>query len=128
MEYKQEALALVSQQGYTVTQAAEALGIKPDLLYRWKRKAEKRKKVWHHGPDERVGACGDNAVMERFFGSLKSEWLSNVRYLTRASMREDVQAYMRYYNHQRLHTSNGNQTPIAFEKGEYLQNKVSEII
>ena len=27
-----------------------------------------------------------------------------------------------------LFWSNGNQTPIAFEKGEYLQNKVSEIV
>ncbi|MBD1578110.1 DDE-type integrase/transposase/recombinase, partial [Vibrio sp. S11_S32] len=34
-----------------------------------------------------VGACLDNAVVERFFGSLKNEWLLNVVYLTRDAMK-----------------------------------------
>ncbi|QGP61698.1 putative transposase OrfB (plasmid) [Piscirickettsia salmonis] len=50
-----------------------------------------------------VGACLDNAPVERFFGSLKNEWLLNVVHLTRESMAEDVKAYIRYYNHDRLH-------------------------
>jgi putative transposase len=29
-----------------------------------------------------VGACLDNAVVERFFGSFKHEWLLNVIHLT----------------------------------------------
>ncbi len=67
-------------------------------------------------------ACLDNAVVERFFGSLKNEWLLNVVYLTRDAMKEDVEEYIRYYNHERLHTTLGDLTPIDYEK---LQSQVS---
>ena len=67
------------------------------------------------------GACYDNAVVERFFGSLKHEWLRNLTYLTRTDMTQDVQAYIRYYNHQRLHTANGNLAPVAFEQKSLKQ-------
>lgn len=62
------------------------------------------------------GACWDNAVVERFFGSLKNEWLLKVIHLTRESMKIDVQKYIRYYNHDRLHTTLGDVTPVAYEK------------
>ena len=62
------------------------------------------------------GACYDNAVVERFFGSLKHDWLRNLTYLTRADMTQDVRTYIRYYNHQRLHTANGDLAPVAFEQ------------
>lgn len=62
-----------------------------------------------------VGACWDNAVVERFFGSLKYEWLFNVIHLTRESIKLDVKAYIRYYNQDRLHTANGDLSPISFE-------------
>lgn len=62
------------------------------------------------------GACWDNSVVERFFGSLKNEWLLKVIHLTRESMKIDVQKYIRYYNHERLHTTLGDLTPVAYEK------------
>ena len=62
------------------------------------------------------GACWDNAVVERFFGSLKYEWLLKVIHLTRESMKIDVQKYIRYYNHDRLHTTLEDLTPVAYEK------------
>ena len=62
------------------------------------------------------GACLDNAVVERFFGSLKNEWLLNIYHLTRQGLKEDVEAYIRYYNQIRLHTSNGDCSPIEFEQ------------
>ena len=40
-----------------------------------------------------VGACWDNAVVERFFGRLKNEWLLKVYHLTRQTMKEDVEQY-----------------------------------
>ena len=61
------------------------------------------------------GACWDNAVVERFFGSLKNEWLLNIYHLTRESMKQDVQHYIRYYNQTRLHSANGDLSPIDFE-------------
>lgn len=62
-----------------------------------------------------VGACWDNAVVERFFGSLKHDWILKVHQPTRAHMRKDVAAYMKYYNLNRLHTSNGDLSPISYE-------------
>ncbi|CAI3970869.1 MAG TPA: hypothetical protein DCS69_00720 [Marinobacter adhaerens] len=39
-EFKEEAVALVTEQGYTVPEAAKSLGIATNLLYRWKEKQE----------------------------------------------------------------------------------------
>jgi len=57
------------------------------------------------------GACWDNAVVERFFGSLKHDWIFQIAQPTREHMKKDVTAYMRYYNLERLHTTNGDQSP-----------------
>ena len=37
-EFRQEAVALVTEQGYSVKEAAESLGLSEQLLYRWKKK------------------------------------------------------------------------------------------
>ena len=63
-----------------------------------------------------VGACWDNAVVERFFGSLKHDWIFKIAQPTREHMRKDVAAYMRYYNLERLHTANGDQSPVNYEE------------
>jgi putative transposase len=56
----------------------------------------------------RKGNCWDNAVMERFFGSLKSERTDNKIYLTRKEAKADVIDYIEmFYNSERLH-SNAN--------------------
>ena len=62
-----------------------------------------------------VGACWDNAVVERFFGSLKHDWLLKVPQPTREHMKNDVAAYMRYYNLDRLHTANRDMSPVNYE-------------
>lgn len=69
-----------------------------------------------------VGACWDNAVVERFFGSLKHDWIFKVAQPTRDHMKADVAAYVKYYNLDRLHTANGGVSPINFENA---QKKVS---
>ena len=69
-----------------------------------------------------VGACWDNAVVERFFGSLKHDWILKAQHPTYESMAADVAAYMKYYNLKRLHTSNGDMTPVEYEN---YQLKVS---
>ena len=39
-EFKKEALALITEQNYSVAEAAQALGISTSLIYSWKRKAD----------------------------------------------------------------------------------------
>ncbi len=63
-----------------------------------------------------VGACWDNAVVERFFGSLKHDWILKVHQPTRDYMKQDVAEYIKYYNLERLHTSNGDMSPVNYEK------------
>ena len=62
-----------------------------------------------------VGACWDNAVVERFFGSLKHDWILKVAQPTRDHMKQDVADYIRYYNNDRLHTTNGDTSPVKYE-------------
>ena len=80
---------------------------------RWYRNLLKRYGVRASMGD--VGACWDNAVVERFFGSLKHDWIFKVAQPTREYMKKDVAAYMRYYNLERLHTTNGDQSPVNYE-------------
>ena len=42
VEFKQEAVVLVTEQGYTLSGAARNLGINRDMLRRWKRQLEKQ--------------------------------------------------------------------------------------
>jgi len=39
-EYKEEAVALVREQGYSVPEAAKSLGVASNMLYRWKENIE----------------------------------------------------------------------------------------
>lgn len=64
----------------------------------------------------RKGNCWDNAPTERFFSSLKREWLTGNVYPTRESAVADVRAYIGYYNSRRLHTTLSDMTPIEFEQ------------
>jgi len=64
----------------------------------------------------RKGDCWDNAPKESFFGTLKCELgLHGIR-PPREQARRKVFEYLEvFYNRQRLHSSLGYQTPVAFE-------------
>lgn len=64
----------------------------------------------------RKGQCWDNAPMERFFGSLKSEWVPINGYQTAHEARLDVQRYVTRYNTVRPHSYNGYRSPVAAER------------
>lgn len=64
-----------------------------------------------------VGACWDHAAVERFYGSLKHDWILRINHLTRDHMKQDVAKYMKYYNLDRLHSANDDLSPIDFKKG-----------
>lgn len=53
-EFKEEAVALVRDQGYSVGEAAKSLGIAPNLLYSWKAKQDKEQEGKGLVEDERA--------------------------------------------------------------------------
>lgn len=75
----------------------------------------------------RKGNCWDNSVMERFFGSLKSERTDQKYYLTHKEAKADVIDYIEmFYNSQRLHSTLGYVSPAQFEAmNQHLFNRVS---
>lgn len=64
----------------------------------------------------RTGCCYDNAVMERFFWSLKYEWTNHQRFHNLEEARLSVFQYIEtFYNSQRLHQTLGYLSPNQFE-------------
>jgi putative transposase len=64
----------------------------------------------------RPGNCYDNAVVESFFGTLKTELVHRRRYRTRAEARADVFEWIEcWYNRRRRHSSLGYLSPEQFE-------------
>jgi len=62
-----------------------------------------------------AGNCYDNAVMESFFGTLKTECVTGP-FTTRALARTTIFEYMEvWYNRQRLHSTLGYHSPVDFE-------------
>ncbi|WP_227106138.1 IS3 family transposase [Chromobacterium rhizoryzae] len=68
----------------------------------------------------RAGNCWDNAAMESFFRSLKAEWVYLTRYRSYDEARWDIFDYIRFYNHQRRHSTLGYLSPIEFEQRQAL--------
>jgi putative transposase len=65
----------------------------------------------------RKGEPYDNAVMESFFGTLKGECVDRHDFQTPEEARRCVFEYLEvFYNRQRLHSSLGYRTPMAFEQ------------
>jgi len=64
----------------------------------------------------RKGSCWDNACMERFFSSLKSEWLGDTIYPTHEAATTAIFEYIEvFYNSKRRHQDLGYKTPIQYE-------------
>ena len=65
----------------------------------------------------RTGCCYDNAVMERFFWSLKHEWTKFESFDTIADARLSVFQYIEtFYNSKRIHQTLGYRTPDELEE------------
>ena len=65
----------------------------------------------------RKGNCWDNAPTERFFSSLKREWIGDKIYKTREEATKDIREFVAiYYNAIRPHSTLGYKTPLEFEK------------
>ncbi|MCA8961192.1 MAG: IS3 family transposase [Planctomycetes bacterium] len=79
-----------------------------------------REKLTRHGIEgsmSRKGNCYDNAAMESFFGTLKTERVYHESYETLRQLRASLFEYIEmFYNTQRLHSSIGYQSPRSFEE------------
>ena len=64
----------------------------------------------------RGGCPADNAHAESFFHSLKADRLHGVVFTDDRALRQCIAGYVRYYNHQRLHSSLGYRSPVAYEE------------
>jgi len=64
----------------------------------------------------RKGNCWDNAPMESFFATLKTEFVSFERFATREEAKVKIFEYIEvFYNRERRHSTLGYQSPVDFE-------------
>ena len=72
------------------------------------------------------GNCYDNAPVESFFGTLKTERVNHAFYRTRQEAMTDIFFYLEgFYNRSRRHTALGHLSPAAF-KAQYEAAGVSQ--
>ena len=72
-----------------------------------------------------VGTWYDNAPIESFFGTLKSEWVHHRAYQTRIEARTDLFYYIEsFYNRRRLHSSLNYLSPEAYEQQYYQEQEI----
>lgn len=64
----------------------------------------------------RKGDCWDNACSETLFGSLKVERLHGQRFKTRRHAKDEIVAWLLWYNSARLHSTLGYISPMQYEK------------
>jgi len=61
------------------------------------------------------GDCYDNAAMELFFSTLKSELVNREKFQTEQEARQRIYEYIEiYYNRQRRHSTLNYQTPAEY--------------
>jgi putative transposase len=73
----------------------------------------------------RKGDCWDNAVIESFNATIKTELVYRMKWLTREQARAAIYEYIEtWYNTRRLHSTLGYVSPIEFEEQE-LRNRKS---
>jgi transposase InsO family protein len=65
----------------------------------------------------RRGDCWDNAVVESFFATLKTELVHDAQWITRAQGRAELAAYLDgWYHYERRHSSLGYLSPVDYER------------
>ncbi|MET4563136.1 transposase InsO family protein, partial [Lysinibacillus parviboronicapiens] len=62
----------------------------------------------------RKGNCLDNAVIENFFGLLKSELLYLQEFESMAHFEQELQDYIHYYNHKRMKAKLKDLSPVEY--------------
>ena len=64
----------------------------------------------------RKGNCLDNAMMENFFGLMKSELLYPGKYTSAETFIKDLKDYIEYYNNERIKLRLNGMSPVQYRK------------
>lgn len=64
----------------------------------------------------RRGNCWDNAVVERYFRTLKHDRMPENGYQTHIEAEKDVMDFISHYNHRRCHSASNHLPPALFER------------
>ena len=82
--------------------------------YQHKRYQQRLKKKGIRQSMSRKGNCLDNAVMENFFGLLKTELLYLREFESLEEFRYELEKYIYYYNHQRIKGKLKGLSPVQY--------------
>ncbi|WP_198172276.1 IS3 family transposase [Flavobacterium profundi] len=69
----------------------------------------------------RKGNCLDNAIIENFFGTLKSELFYIKKFRTIEELKKEIKQYINYYNNERIKSNLNKMSPIKY-RAHYYQN------
>lgn len=69
----------------------------------------------------RKGNCLDNAIIENFFGILKSELFYLKKYNSINQLKQEINGYIIYYNNERIKSNLNKMSPIQY-RAHYYQN------
>lgn len=67
----------------------------------------------------RKGNCLDNAIIENFFGIIKSELFYLKKYNSIIQLKEEIHQYIVYYNNQRIKSNLNKMSPIQYRAHHY---------
>jgi transposase InsO family protein len=69
----------------------------------------------------RKGNCLDNAIIENFFGTLKSEMFYTQKFKSIEELKQEIDKYIIYYNNDRIKSNLNKMSPIKY-RAHYYQN------
>lgn len=69
----------------------------------------------------RKGNCLDNAIIENFFGILKSEMFYTQKFKSIKHLKQEIDKYIKYYNNERIKSNLNKMSPIQY-RAHYYQN------
>ena len=72
----------------------------------------------------RKGNCLDNAMMENFFGLMKSELLYPGKYTSAEVFKKDLIEYIEYYNNERIKLRLNRMSPVQYRTQFQMSNNV----
>ena len=62
----------------------------------------------------RKGNCLDHAVIENFFGTLKSEMFYTKKFKTVEELKKEIKEYINYYNNDRIRLNLKEKSPVQY--------------